>query len=120
MDDVRWTTVIIGREDWPIDGNDTLIAMAPMVDGELASIDQLMWWASRAGERAARDLGTRLHHGDFIATTSIETVQEFGIMPDHVDCEGCIEGVEVTCAHLELHPDQPVIVGQLWWSPNPP
>lgn len=114
--DIFFSAADADRTDWPLDGSDTLIAKFNGPFGNAA----LIRWAYTVSERAATNLGTHLHHADFVLTSNPDTVREWGIMPEHRDCLECIAGVSTALHALEAEPDLILAVGQLYWSPRLP
>lgn len=96
-------------EHLPTDGGDTVIATKPPTELTMDILQQL-------ADDMAAIVGCRLHHAEFVLTTDPAVVRSFGIFPLHIGCEECEAGVERGIAHLERHPDSPLLVGQLHWA----
>lgn len=116
--DVAFSVAVEERADWPLDGTDTLIAK--FTQPVLAAKETLVEWALAICEQAALNLGTHLHHADFVLTSNPHTVRERGIMPEHQDCPDCRAGLTDALADLVEQPKLVLAVGQVYWSPYPP
>lgn len=116
--EVRFSVVVEGRADWPLNGTDAVIVR--FKSPPVISVGWLRAWGYDLAETMGVNLGTHLHHADFLLTSDPEKVREWGIMPEHTDCHECITGVEAAVFGLEQDPHMTLAVGQCYWSPFPP
>lgn len=115
--EIRFSVAVEERADWPVDGCDSVIAKFPTLETFTPAVLRIL--GSHLGNEAAFQMGTHFHHGEFICTSSVDTVREWGIMPEHDGCEHCEEGVRLGVAALEANPSLTLIVGQLRWASGP-
>lgn len=98
-------------------GEDTTIITFPerfMHDGALLALQFVKALGSLSNLLAA-NVGAQLHHADYVITSDPAVVRERGIMPSHLDCMDCQQGVTRALEALRDAPDQLLIVGQLYW-----
>lgn len=116
MHSARFSVTVTERRQEKVDGCDTMISTYPSRGGAPLALDELTEFALRAGEELAQNLGTHLHHGDFIVTTDIPTVRAWGVMDEHRGCPECAADIDRVVARLTERPDDPVLIGQLYWA----
>lgn len=116
--------IITERAEREIAGTDTTILLVPpaaYVDvpgeehtGEKAIhaglLDLIL---RRLAEQQAADVGEELHHAEFTITRNPATLQSRGLIHD---CDECRAGVQAGLRQLREHPDNDIIVGQLFWA----
>lgn len=111
----------------PTDGADTVIATVPpeiveflnLVPGALVAGGPIPGWLTRLGVQMAKVVNCVFARGDFVFTTDPDVVREWGICPEHADCEDCQAGVETAVKALEADPDTLLVVGRLEWALMP-
>lgn len=60
--------------------------------------------------------GSLFRDGQFWITDDPITVEAYGMMPEHADCENCRQGVRQALGVMEAEPGVRLIVGQLHWT----
>lgn len=66
-------------------------------------------------EQQAKNLGRELHHAEFVVTNDPKEIKTRGL--EH-DCVTCRHGVDQALARLREEPQEPLIVGTLYWKPS--
>jgi len=110
--------VATGREDRPVTGFDSMIAGLPPALVRFAAQETYPVWLlektlRRLSEMGASGLGETLHHADWVITTDPQVVEEKGMTHG---CPSCRSGTDLALASLRDHPDQPLLVGLLYWA----
>jgi hypothetical protein len=112
-------TVVEFADERPISGFDTTIfhmdrEFYATIDGEPAlRMQPFMRWLRSIALREATRMGEVLHHADFALTTSLATIESWGLMHD---CDRCRAAVQDAIRLLQADPDKELIVGQLYWA----